>query len=59
MNADGSAPLAADVRAGLEAPSLRTASGVAAGTGLGLLVIGLVLIVLGARPRRVPGGDGR
>ncbi|MEU7816000.1 DUF4389 domain-containing protein [Pseudonocardia sp. NPDC049154] len=52
MNADGTAPVGADVQVGAQVPVLGATSAVALWTGLGLLVIGIVVIVAGARTRR-------
>ncbi|GAA4677651.1 hypothetical protein GCM10023215_08010 [Pseudonocardia yuanmonensis] len=52
MNADGTAPVAADVQVGAQVPVLGATSAVALWTGLGLLAVGIGVIVAGARTRR-------
>jgi hypothetical protein len=56
MNPDGSAPVAADVQVLARVPVLGVASTAALWTGIGLLVVGVVVIVLAARSRREPVG---
>lgn len=52
MNADGSAPVVADVRVGAQLPVLGLASGWVLGTGLAFLLVGVALILVGGRPQR-------
>jgi Domain of unknown function (DUF4389) len=54
MNADATRPVQTDLTVGAQVPVLGATSGAALGVGLGMLVVGLILITLGARPRRVP-----
>ncbi|WP_345414511.1 DUF4389 domain-containing protein [Pseudonocardia xishanensis] len=54
MNADGSAPVQAEVQVGAQVPVLRVTAAAMLGVGLGLLVIGVVLVAVGARPTRQP-----
>ncbi len=56
MNADATRPVDADLTVGAQVPVLGATAGAALGTGLGLLVVGLLLILLGARPSRTPAG---
>jgi len=59
MNADGSAPVAVDVQVGAQVPVLGITSAATWATGLGLLVVGLGVILLGALPRREQAPAGR
>ncbi|MFR9802363.1 DUF4389 domain-containing protein [Pseudonocardia sp. RS010] len=56
MNADGSAPVAADVQVAAEVPVLGVTSAVALWTGLGLLAVGILIIAGAAHVRREPAG---
>jgi hypothetical protein len=56
MNADGSAPVSANVQVAAQVPVLGATSAVALWIGLGLLVIGIGVIVAGALTRREPEG---
>lgn len=56
MNADATRPVESDLTVGAQVPLLGATAGAALGVGLALLVMGLLLILLGARQRRTPAG---